>query len=38
MVDAELDGTTQHRQRLIAVTRRAEHPRPRQLHRAEADA
>ena len=38
VVDAELDGPAQHRDRLVVVPRRAEHARTGQLHRAEADA
>jgi hypothetical protein len=38
MVDTQLHSTPQHRQRLITVTRRTEHARAGQLHRAEADA
>jgi hypothetical protein len=37
MVHPERHRAPQHRQRLIVVPRRAEHPRTRQLHRPEAD-
>jgi hypothetical protein len=38
VVDTQLHGTPQYRQRLVTVTRRTEHARAGQLHRAEADA
>jgi hypothetical protein len=37
VVDAEVDGAAQHRKRLIAVPRRAEHTGTGQLHRPEPD-
>ena len=37
VVDAELDGAAQHRQRLVAVARRSEHTGARELHCSETD-
>ena len=38
VVDAELDGALQHRDRLVVIARRPEDAGPGQLHGAEADA
>ena len=38
VVDAQLNCTSQHRDRLVVVTRWTEHSRPGELHGAEADA
>ena len=38
MVDTELHGPLEHRDRLVVIARWPEYPRARQLHGAEADA